>query len=53
MKAYKPFEEERIIGRRSLWDYVTKLKQKTRMSAGKYIKLNTGVDLEGNHIAIC
>ena len=45
MKAYKPFEEKRIIGRRNLWYKMTKLKQKTWMSAGKDIQLNTGTEV--------
>ena len=45
MKAYKTFVEERIIGRRNLWDNMTKVKQKTWMSAGKVIQLNTGTDV--------
>ena len=43
MKAYKPFEEERIIGRRNLWDNMTQLKQKTRYPLKKDIKINTGI----------
>ena len=39
------FEEERIIGRRNLWDKMPKVKRKTRMSAGKDIKLNTGTEV--------
>ena len=45
MDAYKTFVEERIIGRRNLWDKMTKVKQKTWMSAGKYIQLNIGTDV--------
>ena len=40
MEAYKTFVEERIIGSRNLWDKMTKVKQKTWMSAAKDIKLN-------------
>ena len=42
MEAYKAFVEECIIGRRNLWDKMTKVKQSKWMSAGKYFKLNTG-----------
>ena len=47
MKVYKTFEEERIItiGRRHLWDKMTKVKQKTRRSAGKVIQLNTRTEV--------
>ena len=45
MDAYKTFVEERIIGSRNLWDKMTKVKQKTWMSAGKDIKLNTGTEV--------
>ena len=45
MEAYKTFVEERIIGRRNLWDNMTKVKQKTWMSAGKDIQLNKGPDV--------
>ena len=45
MDAYETFVEERIIGSRNLWDNMTKVKQKTWMSAGKYIKLNTGTEV--------
>ena len=45
MEAYKTFVEERIIGRRNLCDKMTKVKQKTLMSAGKDIQLNTGTDV--------
>ena len=45
METYKTFVEERIIGRRNLWDNMTKVKQKTRISAGKYIQLNTGTEV--------
>ena len=45
MEAYKTFVEERIIGRRNLWDKMTKVKQKTWMSAGKDIQLNTGTEV--------
>ena len=37
MDAYETFVEERIIGSRSLWDKMTKVKQKTWMSAVKDI----------------
>ena len=39
------FVEERIMGRRNLWDSMTRVKQKTCMSAGKDIQLNTGTDV--------
>ena len=45
MEACKTFVEEHIIGRRNLWDKMTKVKQKTWMSTGKYIQLNTGTDV--------
>ena len=45
MGAYKTFVEERIIGRRNLWDKMTKVKQKKWMSAGKDIKLGTGTNV--------
>ena len=45
MDAYETFVEERIIGSRNLWDKMTKVKQKTWMSAGKDIKLNTGTEV--------
>ena len=45
MEAYKTFVEERIIGMRNLWDKMTKVKQKTWMSAGKDIQLNTGTEV--------
>ena len=45
MEAYKTFVEERIIGRRNLWDNMTKVKQKTWMSTGKYIQLYTGTEM--------
>ena len=45
MDAYETFVEERIIGSRNLWDKMTKVKQKTWMSAGKVIKLNTGTEV--------
>ena len=45
MEAYKTFVEECIIGRRNLWDKMTKVKQKTWMSAGKDIQLNTGTEV--------
>ena len=45
MEGYKTFVEERIIGRRNLWDNMTKVKQKTWMSTGKYIQLNTGTEM--------
>ena len=45
MDAYETFVEERIIGSRNLCDKMTKVKQKTWMSAGKDIKLNTGTEV--------
>ena len=45
MDAYETFVEERIIGSHNLWDKMTKVKQKTWMSAGKDIKLNTGTEV--------
>ena len=45
MEAYKTFVEERITGRRNLWDKMTKVKQKTWMSAGKDTTLNTGTEV--------
>ena len=45
MDAYETFVEERIIGSRNLWDKMTKIKQKTWMSVGKYFKLNTGTEV--------
>ena len=45
MDAYETFVEERIIGSRNLWDKMTKVMQKTWMSAGKDIKLNTGTEV--------
>ena len=45
MDAYETFVEERIIGSSNLWDKMTKVKQKTWMSAGKDIKLNTGTEV--------
>ena len=45
MEAHKTFVEERIIGRRYLWDNMTKVKQNTWMSNGKYIQLNTGTEV--------
>ena len=45
MEAYKTFVEERIIGRRNLWDKITKVKQTTWMSAGKDIQLNTAIEV--------
>ena len=45
MDAYETFVEERIIGSRNLWDKMTKVKQKTWMSAGKDITLNTWTEV--------
>ena len=45
MEAYQTFVEERIIGRRNLWDNMTKVKQKSWMSAGKDIQLNTWTEV--------
>ena len=45
MEAYKTFVEERITGRRNLWDKMTNVKQKTWMSAGKDTTLNTGTEV--------
>ena len=44
MEAYKTFVEERII-RFNLWDNMTRVKKKTRMSAGQDIRSNTGTDV--------
>ncbi len=45
MTAHKTFVEERISGSAILWGKMTKVKQKTWMSAGKEIQLNTGTDV--------
>ena len=44
-EAYKTFVEERISGRRNLWDKMTKVKQKSWMPAGKNIQLNTATEV--------
>lgn len=38
MKAYEDFVSERIVGTKSLWDKMTKLKLKTCKSTGKNAK---------------
>ena len=45
MEAYKTFVEKRIIGSHNLWDKMTKVQQKTWMSAGTDIKVSTGTDV--------
>ena len=45
MEVYETFVEERIIGSHNLWDKMTKVQQKTWMSAGTDIKLNTGTEV--------
>ena len=45
MEAYQRFVEDRIIGSGNLWDKMSKVKQKTWMSAAKDIKLNIGSEV--------